>query len=479
MAQWTQLASGTTKTLRGVFSVSASMSIIVGHDGLVLGTTNGGMLWSTGNANTTDNLNKVFVYGLALPIIATVGNNGTMRASSNVGVSWNTWTPGTTQDIMDLFVHDPTVGTTITAVGGNGVILFSNNGGANWGLQLAPTSDRLNGVFFRDLLNGTIVGNSGKILSSTNGGSTWTPVTSGVSTDLNHVFFTSMNDGWLVGDGGLIMKTTDGGATWSSVTSPTTQNLNRLSFSDGSNGTAVGAAGMIIRTTDGGATWAIQNSGVSTELLSVFFVDANNGMAVGNSGVILRTTNGGTPVELQNFSATHISADAVRLQWTTATESENFGFEVQRRDGTGWETMTFLPGAGSSTQARSYTWTDRVLPASDRITYRLRQIDFDGSAEYSPVIVIDQAAPVTAATIDVWPNPVRGSSNLQVTLMQPERVHVRIYAADGRLVSDVFNGDLAAGIHTLPLHASGLPSGVYLAVLDAGGQRNQCSFILQ
>ncbi|MCB2205295.1 T9SS type A sorting domain-containing protein [bacterium] len=479
MAQWTQLVSGTSKPLHGVFSVSASMTVACGDDGLVLGTTNGGMSFSSATASTTENLNKIFVSGVALPTITVVGDNGVIRSSTNLGATWNSHTAGTTENLNDLFVHDPTNGTTLTIVGDNGVILFSNNSGANYGLKLAPTNDPLNGVFFRDLLNGIIVGNSGVILRTTNGGAAWSTITSGVNTNLNHVFFTTMNDGWIVGDGGLIMNTTDGGLNWSSVTSPVNTDLARLSFSDMNNGTAVGAGGVIIRTTDGGVTWAQQNSGVTTDLHSVFFIDANNGMAVGEGGLILRTTNGGTPVELQSFSASRIARGSAHLQWTTATETDNYGFEVQRNIGASWEVRGFVNGAGSSTQRQDYSFVDTDLP-STRIAYRLKQVDMDGSASYSPVIELSSvSSSALQFSLDAWPQPTTNIGTLQLRLGESGHARVRIYDTNGRIVNELHDGYLSAGTHVLRWDATRLPAGAYLAVLESNGHRTQKTLILQ
>ena len=468
---WTQLTSGTSKTLRCVFSVSTAMTIICGDDGLVLGTTNGGMVWSSANASTTENLNKIFVSGLTLPTITVAGDNGVLRASTNVGVTWNTLTSGTGEDINDLFCHDPTVGTTFTAVGDNGVILFSNNGGATWGLKLAPTNDRLNGVFFTDLLNGVIVGNSGVVLRTTNGGAAWSSITSGTSADLNHVFFTTASDGWAAGAGGLLMNTTDGGQSWASVTSPTSFDLRRLSFSDANNGTAVGSRGTIIRTSDAGSTWHTQNSGVLTELHSVFFVDANNGMVVGNSGLILQTTNGGWPVELLSFSATRMADHAVQLRWSTATETANFGFEVQREAAGGvWTTIGFVAGAGNSTARKDYLYTDEQAPSERSLAYRLRQVDLDGGEDYSPVIHVEHAGIAPALPeLAAWPQPLRGSGQLRLQLPQDGHAVVQIYNLSGAHVVTLAEGTLTAGTHILRWNGRAVPAGMYMAVLRFDG----------
>lgn len=475
---WTQLSPGTGKSLRGIFSASASMTIAVGDDGLVIGTTDGGVTWSSGTAATTEDLNKVFVMNSFAPVIAAVGDNGTMRYSTNVGISWNAWNGGTNENLYDIFVHDPTAGTTMTVVGESGVILFSNNGGNTWVFRLSPVPKRLNGVFFTDLLNGFIVGDGGVILSTTNGGAAWAQVTSGTSTDLNHVFFSNANTGFIAGDGGLLMNTTDAGQSWSTVTTPTTRNLNRLFFGSANNGWAVGERGTIIYTSDGGSTWSTQASGVTEHLNSVFFTDPTTGMVVGDNGTVLKTTNGGVPVELTAFSALPTTDGGVALQWRTATENGNFGFEVQRHNGGDWEVLGFVAGAGDSRLERSYRHVDEAPPAGMLLQYRLRQIDLDGSWEFSPIISLDGIAPLPRVSLSAAPNPTRHSSTIHVRLPDDTSLRLRIHALDGRRIAVLHEGRLAAGAHAFRWDATGLPAGTYLAALDGPGIHERFTIIL-
>ena len=475
---WTQLTPGTGKSLRGIFSASASMTIAAGDDGLVIGTTDGGVTWSSGNAGTSEDLHKVFVMNTFAPVIAVVGDNGTMRSSTNVGISWNTWNGGTNENLYDIFVHDPVAGTTITVVGESGVILFSNNGGNTWVFRLSPVAKRLNGVFFTDLLNGLIVGDGGVILRTSNGGSAWVQISSGTSIDLNHVFFTDANNGFVAGDGGLLMNTTDGGLTWSTVTTPTIRNLNRLFFGSANDGWAVGERGTIIHTSDGGNTWSTQASGVTEHLHSVFFTDPTTGMVVGDNGTVLKTTNGGVPVELTAFSALPMGSGGVALQWRTASEEGNFGFEVQRYSRGDWEVLGFVAGAGDSRRERSYRYVDASPPADTPLKYRLRQIDLDGRWEFSPVLSLDNPAPLPRITLHAAPNPARTSSTIHLRLFHAASLRLAIHSVDGRRIALLHDGPVSAGTHAFHWNATGLPAGMYIASLDASGMHARATIML-
>jgi photosystem II stability/assembly factor-like uncharacterized protein len=466
---WSQpLQTNTSRNINGLFSVSSTLTIAVGNLGTIIGTSDGGNTWSTGVSGTTNNLRKVFVSGLTIPVITAVGDNGTIIRSSNAGVTWTPWTSGVTLDLHDIFVHDPTNGTTMTVVGESGVILWTNNGGSNWMLRLSPTPGNLNGVFFKTLLEGFTVGDAGVILHTINNGNNWTPVVSNTTANLNHVFFPHADTGWIVGDGGTLLKSTDGGASWDPQTSLTAENLRRVMFTSTGTGTIVGDGGVIFRTTDGGGNWNQQTSGTGNDLTSVFFVDANYGMVSGESGLVIATVNGGVPVELSSFSATTMDDGSVRLGWETESETRNFGFEVQRDAGDGWVKIGFVEGNGDSRMARSYSFTDRSVPEARLLRYRLRQIDYDGSWENLPAVTVASGVSPASVELGAWPNPFSSSTNLQVTLPQSSFVRLHIHDITGRRLAVVHEGALNAGSHVLPWKTDGLPSGRYLAVLGTG-----------
>jgi len=173
------------------------------------------------------------------------------------------------------------------------------------------------------------------------------------------------------------------------------------------------------------------------------------------------------PVELTSFNA-YRSDDMVELRWATATELNNYGFAVERTtDGEVWTEIAFVPGAGSSSTPRRYGYRDEVLPRAAQLSYRLRQMDRDGSVEYSPVVMVATAS-VRPGITDAYPNPFNPSTTVSFTVAQEGPVRLALMDATGRRVLTVLDGErLAAGTHARMLDAGYLPSGRYFLVLTA------------
>ncbi|MEL6926469.1 MAG: T9SS type A sorting domain-containing protein, partial [Bacteroidota bacterium] len=157
------------------------------------------------------------------------------------------------------------------------------------------------------------------------------------------------------------------------------------------------------------------------------------------------------PVELLSFSGQAVGT-FVKLDWVTATETNNKGFEVQRRrsDG-GWEQIGFVNGGGTSATSLSYSFMDERPHNGDNY-YRLRQVDFDGQFEYSDIVsvAIDKGYPERALVF--YPNPVSGQLNLQNA-----QGRVELFNHTGQLVKtfQVESSEVAVDI-------SGLTDGQYL-----------------
>ena len=118
------------------------------------------------------------------------------------------------------------------------------------------------------------------------------------------------------------------------------------------------------------------------------------------------------PVELISFSAAAQNGD-VLLSWTTATETNNSGFEVQRKAGNTWEKISFIHGAGNSTQRNYYSYGDKQLNP-DLYQYRLKQIDYDGSYHYSGVAEVKVAGPDEFSLFQNYPNPFNPSTTIKL-----------------------------------------------------------------
>jgi photosystem II stability/assembly factor-like uncharacterized protein len=299
--QWILDPAPTGMLLNRVRLISSSVGWIVGENGIILRTTDGGTSWQTQSSGTTVYLNDVSFTDANNGTV--VGDNGIILRTTNGGSTWQSQSSGTTYILHGVSFTDANTG---TVVGQGGTILRTTNGGSSWLPQSNQTTAFLRGVSFTDINNGTIVGSGSLIFRTTNGGDIWSGLASGTTWSLENVVFTDTNTGIAVGGGSyggntsvsIIIRTTNGGTTW-------TQKLNisgsgigpfsDVSFSDANNGAVVNflSNGPIWRTTDGGITWGSQITPDHEPLFSVSFADVDNGIAVGSHGTILRTTNGG------------------------------------------------------------------------------------------------------------------------------------------------------------------------------------------
>ena len=174
------------------------------------------------------------------------------------------------------------------------------------------------------------------------------------------------------------------------------------------------------------------------------------------------------PVSLINFSATPGNSN-VALRWSTSSEFNNLGFEVQRSiDGSGgWTTLGFVNGAGNSNSTLHYSYLDDNLSAR-RYYYRLKQIDIDKRFEYSPIVsaVIDGNNDFVLE--QNYPNPFRNESVIKFTLPQRAKVNLSLFDMNGRLVRVLLNESKESGTHAFTFHSGSLTSGLYYYTLKTG-----------
>jgi hypothetical protein len=180
------------------------------------------------------------------------------------------------------------------------------------------------------------------------------------------------------------------------------------------------------------------------------------------------------PVEFARFEA-QVSDGDVRLTWQTASETNNAEFQVQRRMGEranvrkgAWTTVGSVEGSGTTSQPQSYRFTDADLPyAADALTYRLRQVDTDGTAHLSETITVERGV-TEAQLLGTYPNPAQQRATVRYALPEKQKTSIRLYDVLGRQVRTVLN-DEQEGRHQRTLDVGGLPSGVYFLRLRAGG----------
>jgi hypothetical protein len=173
------------------------------------------------------------------------------------------------------------------------------------------------------------------------------------------------------------------------------------------------------------------------------------------------------PVELTSFTA-KANAKEVELSWITATETNNQGFEVQRSNGGEFETIAFVNGNGTTTETHAYSYTDKDVNAGS-YNYRLKQVDFDGTFEYSNVVQVDVSAPTVFALEQNYPNPFNPSTTINFSLPVDSKVSLKVFDILGQEVASLLNGNFVAGSHAVNFNASSLNSGVYMYRLEATG----------
>ncbi|RKY93328.1 MAG: hypothetical protein DRQ13_09595 [Ignavibacteriae bacterium] len=131
------------------------------------------------------------------------------------------------------------------------------------------------------------------------------------------------------------------------------------------------------------------------------------------------------PVELTSFAAS-VSDENVTLNWSTATETNNQGFNVERNAGSGFEKIGFVAGFGTTTETHSYSYNDNSLEVGT-YTYRLKQVDYDGTFEYSDVVEVDVLAPDVFALEQNYPNPFNPSTTINFSLAADSKVSLKVF----------------------------------------------------
>jgi hypothetical protein len=195
-----------------------------------------------------------------------------------------------------------------------------------------------------------------------------------------------------------------------------------------------------------------------------------DGRALGKTTVTLNGP-GVLPVELVSFTATANRGNA-ELRWSTATEVNNYGFEIERSQTADWQKVGFVGGAGTSNSPKEYSFSDKNI-STGKYSYRLKQIDRDGKFEYSQSVeVAIGQAPQKFALLQNYPNPFNPSTKIQYSLENAVQVSLKVYNVLGEEVATLVNELQEAGSYTVPFSANNgtvtLSSGVYLYRLEAG-----------
>jgi hypothetical protein len=173
------------------------------------------------------------------------------------------------------------------------------------------------------------------------------------------------------------------------------------------------------------------------------------------------------PVELTSFSA-NVNNNLVTLSWSTATEINNSGFEIERKSAnTEWTNIGFVVGSGTTTEIRNYSYQDNSV-TSGSYSYRLKQVDYDGTFEYSNEVYVDVTPSMDYALQQNYPNPFNPSTKIRFTIPQASVVNLTVFNVIGEEVKALVNNYYEAGSHEVILNASNLTSGIYFVRMESG-----------
>lgn len=466
---WIYQTSGTTQHLNGVYMLDAQSGWICGDAGTLLRTTSGGQNWTQVNA-TANNLNSI-VFTDAITGIA-VGDNGTIIRTTNGGTNWSAVSSGTTEQFRKVSKGS---GEFVFASGDNGLVAVSNDNGASWQLKNTGTTTRFRSIDGVGTLKIWASGDDGLIRNSTDGGTTWTTQNSGITNnDIHDIQFINDNIGFAGGSSSSFIFTSDGGQTWTLRNSGVFFGINGIYFQDENIGWGVSIVGTIFFTTNGGVSWTSQPCGSAFTLKEAYFIHQGKGWTVGENGTIVMYDNPAIPVELASFNAS-VTGNEVILTWSTASETNNHGFEIERNSGSlqptasnaGWVVIGFTEGNGTTTGMQSYSFTDKSL-SSGKYLYRLKQVDFDGTFEYSNTVEVDVNHPERFELSQNYPNPFNPSTKISYHLASGSQISLIVYDVIGNEIATLVDEFKSAGSYEIEFDASGLSSGIYFYKIETG-----------
>lgn len=192
------------------------------------------------------------------------------------------------------------------------------------------------------------------------------------------------------------------------------------------------------------------------------------------------------PVELVSFDA-HLVNKTILLNWETATEINNFGFDVERKDGNSveWLKIGFVEGYGTTNSPKTYSYLDTLLNQVDEVSYRLKQIDNDGTYAYSKIVTVDlspitgiddEEKPVVYSLSQNYPNPFNPTTTIKYGLPEDSKVRIGVFNILGEKVSQLIDSEVNAGFHQIKYDANNLSSGIYFLNMEASALNNNKEF---
>jgi hypothetical protein len=439
-------------------------------DGIFL-STNGGMNWTPVNEGLllhTNHVSALAAFGTNL----FAGTYGGAFRSTNNGTSWASI--GLTDSNIVFLAASRTCLFTRT---GNGAMLRSTNNGDGWESTTCPGSLAIidSNLFAQH--------SNGQIDCSTDNGTTWTeflpPPRQGVYPSYYRNFCASgkylfwkfyVEDCCPPPFASLHRVSTidtTGQMTFPPGFGPYGDYMGEYVSTFATNVLLGTGDGATLFSTNSGDDWKVLSvpSGISSPANPVLFVTLGTDLFVGGTsaaGIWKNSISDALPIQLASFSASTLNSSGVTLSWNTFSETNNYGFHVQRNG----VDITFVPGHGTTIQQHTYLYTDN--PSPGHYAYRLKQVDLDGTATLSGNVVVDMIAPAKFTLEQNYPNPFNPATTIRYGLPARSHVTMIVFNTLGQQVAELVNGEVDAGIHDVEFDGSRLASGVYFYRLVAG-----------
>ena len=215
---------------------------------------------------------------------------------------------------------------------------------------------------------------------------------------------------------------------------------------------------------------------------------ADDGFTPWTTGTFTGLNSSPLPIQLASFTASPVSPTQVKVNWATLSETENYGFEVQRSasKASGFASLvgSFVAGHGTTVDRHDYAYVDAAA-GSGSFYYRLKQIDMDATVHYTEPIqpsgttAVKDRAPIAFALMQNYPNPFNPSTEVKFSVEATGRATLRLYNILGAEVSTLFDGLAEAGqYYRVRLDGSRLASGVYFYRLESQGRSDLKKMVL-
>ena len=407
-------------------------------------------------------------------LVAIESSPDKIMKTTNDGLTWTTSLNNATFSYYGIpMTQDPSHLSDIYTM--NGVsFLRSSDFGNNW-ITLSSSTGSNSAPCDIEVFPDTsiiLIGDNGTgIFKSTDYGLTWSQkyFTGGEIPTIS-VDYTHPGVAWATkwGGGNGLLKSTDYGDTWTLVPGFTQSMWGVYVQPTDGNVIITGcySCGSSWRSKNGGQTWT--QISISSSNYQYSIIDSMNQFAAQGNGFYKLESDYFVPVELATFNAQLVDEEVV-LNWTTASELNNQGFEIEHSfDNESFSKIGFVPGFGTTTEMKSYSF--RISDVEAGINYyRLKQLDFDGTTTIYNSVEVDGPVPNTFVLNQNHPNPFNPSTTISFSLPVESNVNVKLFNMLGQEVAQITEKDFQAGNHNVEFNAKDLSSGAYIYTLEAKG----------